>query len=365
MKSFGNLYPLLTIQENIPLAQLTTLKIGGPARYFVEAYSEHEVGQAVEHAAARRLPLFILGGGSNLLVADEGWPGLVLKISLRGVEFEGDREKMLFHAAAGEDWDSFVALAVSKGCAGIECLSGIPGSVGGTPVQNVGAYGQEVSTTITRVRALEIAGGETVELGNADCGFAYRASRFNTTMRGRYIVLEVSYLLRRNGAPTFEYADLKNFFAAQPGAADPTLQQVREAVRSIRQSKAMLLVPGEEDCRSAGSFFKNPLISEAEAARVEALAEKRAPRKPLPRWPGDAGKVKLSAAWLVEQSGFSKGFTRGPVGISSRHALAIVNRGGATAKDVLALKEEIQHRVFDLWGVSLHPEPVFVGMEQG
>jgi UDP-N-acetylmuramate dehydrogenase len=355
----------LDIQQNIPLAPLTTLKVGGPARYFVDAHSEHEVNLAVAHAAAQRLPLFVLGGGSNLLIADEGWPGLVLKVSLRGIEFEGDREKMLFTAAAGEDWDSFVALTIAKECAGLECLSGIPGTVGGTPVQNVGAYGQEVSETITRVRALEIASGEIVELSNADCGFAYRASKFNTTLRGRHIVLEVAYLLRRHGLPAIKYDDLKKFFAVQPGTAQPTLQQVRDAVRAIRQGKAMLILPGDEDCRSAGSFFKNPVVSAAEAARVQALAAKRVPEKTLPRYPGESGKVKLPAAWLVEQSGFHKGYTRGPVGISRKHALAIVNRGGATAKDILALKEEIQHRVFDLWGVNLHPEPVFVGLEQG
>jgi UDP-N-acetylmuramate dehydrogenase len=354
----------LKILENIALAPLTTFEVGGPARYFVEAQTEHEVMEGVALAAARHLPLFVLGGGSNLLVADEGWPGLVLKISLRGVEFEGDIEKMLFHALAGEDWDSFVALTVSKGCRGIECLSGIPGTVGGTPVQNVGAYGQEVSETITRVRALEIATGNTLEMSNADCGFAYRTSKLNTSMRGQHIVLEVSYLLHRNGEPKIEYADLKKFFAGQAGSAAPTLQQVRDAVRAIRQSKAMLIVPGDEDCRSAGSFFKNPLVSQAEAARIHALAEKRAPEKPLPQYPGENGRVKLPAAWLVEQSGFHKGYSRGPVGISRKHSLAIVNRGGATAKDILALKEDIQHRVFDLWGVSLHPEPVFVGLDE-
>jgi UDP-N-acetylmuramate dehydrogenase len=358
-------YPL-DIQQNIPLAPLTTLKVGGPARYFVDAHSPREVNLAVAHAAAQHLPLFVLGGGSNLLIADEGWPGLILKISLRGIEFEGDRDKMLFTAAAGEDWDSFVALTIGKECAGLECLSGIPGTVGGTPVQNVGAYGQEVSQTITRVRALEIASGKTVDLSNADCGFAYRASKFNTSLRDKYIVLEVAYLLRRHGRPSVEYDDLKKFFAVQAGAAQqPTLQQVRDAVRSIRQGKAMLISPGDEDCRSAGSFFKNPLVSEAEAARVQSLAAKRVPAKPLPRYPGENGKIKLAAAWLVEQSGFHKGYTRGPVGISRRHTLAIVNRGDATAKDILALKEEIQHRVFDLWGVSLRPEPVFVGIEQG
>jgi UDP-N-acetylmuramate dehydrogenase len=362
----NNLYPTpLEIRENIALAPLTTFNVGGPARFFTDAHNEHEIQQALGYAVARHLPLFVLGGGSNLIIADDGWPGLVVRVALRGIEFEGDEQKMLFHAAAGEDWDSLVALAVSKSCAGIECLSGIPGTVGGTPIQNVGAYGQEVSQTIARVRALEIASGNIVELSNADCGFAYRTSKLNTSMRDQYIVLEVDYLLHRNGAPTLEYADLKKLFAEQRSSAPPTLQQLRDAVRAIRRSKAMLIVPGDEDCRSAGSFFKNPLVSAQEADRIQALAEKRVPDQPLPRYPGDNGRVKLAAAWLVEQSGFGKGFSRGPVGISRKHALAIVNRGGATAKDIVALKEEIQHRVFDLWGVSLHPEPVFVGFGTG
>ena len=352
----------MEIQENIPLSPLTTFNVGGPARFFAETHHEHEVQQALGYAVARHLPVLVLGGGSNLVIADEGWPGLALKIAMRGIEFEGDEQRMLFHAAAGEEWDSLVALAVSKSCAGLECLSGIPGSVGGTPIQNVGAYGQEVSQTISRVRALEIASGNVLELSNADCGFAYRTSRLNSSMRDRYIVLEVDYLLHRNGAPTIEYADLQRFFAEQGSSAPPTLQQVRDAVRTIRRSKAMLIVPGDEDCRSAGSFFKNPLVSETEADRITTLAEKRAPEKPLPRYPGENGQIKLAAAWLVEQSGFHKGFSRGPVGISRKHSLAIVNRGGATAKDIIALKDEIQQRVFDDWGVRLEPEPVFVGV---
>ena len=359
----------MTIQENVPLAPLTTFQVGGPARYFIEARSETDVRNAVNLAAERRGPLFVLGGGSNLVVADEGWPGLVLKISIPGVSFDAAGDSMLFSAGAGEDWDSFVALAVSKNCAGIECLSGIPGTVGGTPVQNVGAYGQEVSQTITRVRALEISSGIVREFTNAVCGFAYRTSIFNTSQPGKHIVLQVGYHLRRGGAPHIQYADVQKFFAANPPPGAPSLQQVREAVRAIRQSKAMLIVPGDEDCRSAGSFFKNPLVSAAEADRVEALAQQLAPDKKFPRYPedkeesasGGKGTVKLSAAWLVEQAGFHKGYARGRVGISRKHALAIVNRGGASARDILALKDEIQQKVFDVWGVRLQPEPVFVG----
>src|SRR4029077_18177941 len=241
----------MLIQENVILAPLTTMGVGGPARFFVEASSTEEVREAIGYTKSRNLPLFILGGGSNLIVSDAGWPGLVLKMSLLGINHRHGHGTAYFDVGAGEDWDSFVAATVQHHCAGIECLSGIPGSVGGTPVQNVGAYGQEVSETITRVRALEIATGKIMELSNSDCGFSYRSSIFNTTRRDQYIVLEVSYRLHRNGGPRIEDADVKKFFAAA-NIEKPTLQQVRDAVRSIRQSKAMLLVAGDEDCRSAG-----------------------------------------------------------------------------------------------------------------
>jgi UDP-N-acetylmuramate dehydrogenase len=351
----------LKILENIPLAPLTTFRVGGPARYFFAARTESEVKNALQFANERRLPLFVLGGGSNLVVSDAGWPGLVLRVALYGIESGSRDGKAIFYAGAGENWDDFVARTVESNCAGLECLSGIPGTVGGTPVQNVGAYGQEVSQTITSVRVLEIATGAVSELANEDCGFTYRSSIFNTGQRGKYIVLEVGFRLRQDGAPSLEYADLKKFFAGSE--EPPTLQQMRDSVRQIRQSKAMLLVPGDEDCRSAGSFFKNPLVSSAEANRVETLARQRLPDKALPQYPADGGMVKLSAAWLVEQAGFQKGCSRGAVGISRKHSLAIVNRGGATASDIVALKNEIEARVFDVWGVRLQPEPVFAGFE--
>lgn len=354
----------MKIQENIPLAPLTTLQVGGPARYFFAASSEADVGNAVSWAAERRLPLFVLGGGSNLVVADAGWPGVVLKIGVPGVELETADGSSVFSVGAGEDWDAFVALTVKTRCAGLECLSGIPGTVGGTPVQNVGAYGQEVSQTITGVRVLEIATGKTLEFDHAACGFAYRTSVFNTSQRGRHIVLRVRFRLRDEGQPTIEYADLKKFFSSAE-VSHPSLEQVRDAVRAIRQSKAMLLVEGDEDCRSAGSFFKNPLVSVGEADRVQSLAVRLAPGKALPRFPSADGQVKLAAAWLVEQAGFHKGYSPGPVGISRKHSLAIVNRGGATARDIIALKNEVQTKVMDVWGVRLQPEPVFIGFENG
>lgn len=351
----------MRILENIPLAPLTTLKVGGPARYFADAQTEEEVAEAVAYAAEQHLPLFVLGGGSNLVVSDEGWPGLVLRISIFEVAFQETASTLTYYVGAGKNWDEFVALAVSKNCAGIECLSGIPGTVGGTPVQNVGAYGQEVSATIIQVRVLEIATGKISDLSNADCGFEYRTSIFNTTARDKYIVLQVAYKLVRNGKPCIEYADIKNYFAALTSGKKPSLQWVRDAVRTIRLSKAMLIVPGDEDCRSAGSFFKNPIVNKAEAKRIVKLAAKLAPEKALPQYPMEGGMIKLAAAWLVEQAGFGKGFSRGPVGVSRKHALALVNRGGATAKDIVGLKNDIQEKVFDTWGVRLQPEPVFVG----
>lgn len=362
----------MLIQKDIPLAPLTTLKVGGPARYFAEAASEEAVRAAVTHAAERQWPLFVLGGGSNLVIADEGWPGLVLKVAIAGITQPGITEPGLaqptgsgdevFQVGAGHDWDSFVAYTVREGCAGIECLSGIPGAVGGTPIQNVGAYGQEVAETISQVRVLEIATGQIKELSNRDCGFAYRGSIFNSTQKDRYIVLRVTYRLTKNGAPRIEYADLKKHFSASTGA--PSLQQVRDAVRIVRQSKAMLIVEGDDDCRSAGSFFKNPVVGFEEANRIKALANELAPGKNLPQYPAENGQVKLSAAWLVEQAGIHKGYERGPVGTSRKHVLAIVNRGGATARDIMALKNEIQQRVADAWGIRLEPEPVFVGLSE-
>ena len=346
----------MKLQEQVPLAPLTTFQVGGPARYLVEARDLAEVREAVAFARDRGLSLFVLGGGSNLVVADAGFPGLVLRIALCGVEERGEDGKRLFDVGAGEDWDAFVARAVARDCAGVECLSGIPGTVGGTPIQNVGAYGQEVSETISGVQVLDLESGAVRELCAPACDFGYRRSLFNTTQRGRYIVLRVSFALTPGGPPRIAYADLKKFFA---GRRAPTLGEAREAVRQIRHSKAMLIVAGDEDCRSAGSFFKNVLL---DAGGLATLTERAAPRGlQVLSFPGAEGRIKVPAAWLVEQAGFPRGFQRGPVCISRKHSLAIVNRGGATAADILALKDEIQRRVAQEFGIALQPEPVFVG----
>jgi UDP-N-acetylmuramate dehydrogenase len=351
------------ILENVPLAPFTTLGIGGPARFLVQATEEDRVLEALDFADNRGIPVFILGGGSNTLIADSGFPGLVLRVALYGIRHHDSGQNGVFTAAAGEDWDPVVRMAVERNWAGIECLSGIPGTVGGTPVQNVGAYGEEVSEVIVNVRVLDREKRSISELSNAQCGFTYRTSIFNTTMRDRYIVLSVTYALRVNGKTQIEYSDLQRYFAGRPG--NPSLAEVREAVLDIRASKAMLLISGDSDSRSAGSFFKNPIVSEAAYLEIQETARRSgflSDAEALPRYKAPNG-VKVPAAWLIERSGFPKGYRRGRVGLSSKHTLALVNRGGGTAEDVLNLAREIQTGVRTTFGVDLIPEPVFVGFE--
>ncbi len=345
----------MEFQENIPLGTYTTLRIGGPARWFAQAVSEADILEALDFARSRELPLFILGGGSNLLVSDAGFRGLVLRIALRGVKesFEGDN--LIFRVEAGESWDQFVDYAVSLDCSGIECLAGIPGTVGGTPVQNVGAYGQEVSQTICAVRALDIRSAKFAEMTPAECGFAYRQSVFNTTSRGQYVVTRVDYSLIAGGAPTLTYTDLKRHFRGWQ--EKPSLAQVAEAVRAIRREKGMYLVEGDPDVASAGSFFKNPIVDHSGLAEIEASLPAGTV---VPKYQAPDGKVKLAAAWLLEQAGFAKGYGGGRAGISTRHTLALVNRGGATAREIMALSDEIIAIVEQRFGLRLEREPVYL-----
>jgi UDP-N-acetylmuramate dehydrogenase len=348
----------MQLLEQVPLAPYTTFQIGGPARWFAEAASEDDIATGVAFAAERHLPLFVLGGGSNLLVSDAGFSGLVLRIALKGITSTQKNGQVIVSSAAGEDWDGLVAYAVDAGYAGVECLSGIPGTVGGTPVQNVGAYGQEVSQTIVRVRAFDRTAGALVDLSSAACGFSYRRSIFNTVQKERYIVTRVDYALHENAPANFVYADLARYFAAH-NQASPTLAEVREAVRSIRAQKGMLLVDGNSDCRSAGSFFKNPIVP---ATVVDSLAKALGvERRSIPAYPAQDGEVKLSAAWLIERAGFQKGYALGNAGISSRHTLALINRGGASAAEIVDLRDQVTDVVASRFGVRLEPEPVWLG----
>jgi UDP-N-acetylmuramate dehydrogenase len=332
------------IREHIPLAPLTTLHIGGAARFYADIADESALLAALTFA--QDLPLVILGGGSNVVIADTGFAGLVLRIVPLGLHTEAPTT---ITAAAGEPWDDFVAHCVKQNLAGLETLSGIPGFVGGTPIQNVGAYGQEVSTAIQTVRAFDRAAQRFVNLSNAECGFAYRQSIFNTTARERYIVMAVTFALQPDGAATWHYPDLQKRFSTQP-----SLHEVRAAVLDIRRRKGMVIDESDTDTRSAGSFFKNPILSSDEFAALNERATN------VPHYPA-TNKFKVPAAWLIEQAGFPKGFTAGRVAISTKHSLALVNRGGATATELIALMRQIQDGVEERFGIRLQPEPVFIG----
>lgn len=345
------------IRENVRLAPYTTLRIGGVARYFADIDREDQLRAALQFAEQNALPVFVLGGGSNVLIADAGFPGVVLHIVNTGVTFHRTKgDTALVTASAGEDWDKFVRQCVARDLAGVECLSGIPGYVGGTPIQNVGAYGQEVSETIVAVRAFDRQTKHIVELTNEECEFAYRASLFNTRERDRYIVLRVTFALKPHGAPTLRYADLQAHFTDR--AEPPTLQEVRDAVLQIRGRKGMVIVPSDPDCQSAGSFFKNPVITRDHFAQIEAAAAEA-----VPHFPTANDQVKVPAAWLIEKAGFAKGYERGRVAISSKHTLAIVNRNSATARELLSFVALIQQQVEERFGVKLTPEPVYIGLE--
>lgn len=344
----------LAITEAVPLAPLTTLGIGGAARRFAKVESVGQVIEALDAAGGD--PVLILGGGSNLVVRDGGWPGLAIQLAIPGVRIEDDGDHARVSVMAGVVWDDFVAQMVEAKLAGVECLSGIPGLAGATPMQNVGAYGQEVADTIERVRVLDRETGELETFDPAACAFAYRTSVFKGSER--WIVLEVTFRLRKadESAP-IRYAELSRALDVPDGGRAP-LSLVRDTVIRLRRGKGMVVDARDPDSRSAGSFFTNPIISAAQLADVST----RVPPN-MPSWPNPDGTTKLSAGWLIERAGFAKGTVRGNAGISSKHALALVNRGGATAAELLALASEIQAGVKAKFGVDLVPEPVIVGKE--
>ncbi|SEC40253.1 UDP-N-acetylmuramate dehydrogenase [Terriglobus roseus] len=358
----------MQIEEHVQLAPFTTLGIGGPARWLLTATTQADVVAAVDFARERTLPVFVLGGGSNLLIADDGFAGVVLRMAIPGISKEIATDgRTLVRAGAGEPWDGFVQFAVAADLAGVECLAGIPGTVGGTPVQNVGAYGQEVAETIAVVHAFDTQTGGFVELSNEDCGFSYRTSVLNTSERGRYIVVRVDFRLQPGGAPKLAYADLRKHFGftvnGVPGdvtsAASPTLSEVADAVRDIRKSKGMVFDAADPNSHSAGSFFRNPIVPQEALLRVSEASGLAVDA--VPHWPAGDGLVKLPAAWLLERAGFERGYALGNAGISTRHTLALVNRGSATAADMIALRERIIADVASKFGITLEQEPVSIG----
>jgi UDP-N-acetylmuramate dehydrogenase len=365
-------------QARVPLAGYTTLRLGGPAGRFAEAADDVELVAQVWAADERGEPLLVLGGGSNLVVADEGFPGTVVHVATRGIRREPDGDSVLVTVAAGEDWDTVVAGSVADGLAGLECLSGIPGLAGATPIQNVGAYGQEVAQTLVAVRGYDRERGEVADLTAADCGFGYRTSAFKRSLRswaaggpgvtGRFVVLGVTFRLERSArsAPV-RYAELARALGVSEGGRAP-LSEVRSAVLALRGGKGMVLDAADPDTRSAGSFFTNPVLDLAAFAELErTVAASFGPGIRVPTFPAGPEQVKVPAAWLIERAGFAKGYRPGPDGhgarISAKHTLALVNPGGATTASLLALAREVTDGVRKAFGVDLAAEPVLVGVD--
>ncbi len=347
------------VRENVPLAPMTTLRLGGPARFFASVRSREEIRQALAWAERRGLPVQLLGGGSNTVFSDEGFAGLVLRVARRGIAFRADGPDVLCVAQAGSEWDDVCAAAVARGLGGVECLSGIPGSVGATPVQNVGAYGQDVAGSLCWVRVLERGTGEVREIRAEECGFGYRDSRFKSRDRDRYVILSAAFRLRPGAMPHLGYREVAERAARDSVTAlspKEALAAVRRIVLDLRSGKAMLRDPDDPNARSAGSFFLNPVLS---GSQLDALRQRLGERAAELEVFAAADGYKVSAAWLIGQAGFRRGQTLGGAGISERHALALVNRGGS-ARDLLALAEEIRLGVARRFGVQLQPEPVVV-----
>ncbi len=334
-------------REHVSLAERTTLEVGGPARWHALAHSPAELAEHLQRAARQNLPTLVLGGGSNLLVSDAGYPGLVVEYLADRIEPLSSNGSVNLEVDAGVSWDNLVEHTVQENLAGIECLSGIPGRVGAAPIQNIGAYGQEVAERLKAVLVVERATGERVRLPAEACGFGYRWSHFKGPWLDRYVVTGVELALIPGGPATLRYAELQKRLSA-----DAPVEQVRSTVLTIRRSKSMVYDPGDPNHRSAGSFFMNPVVDSSLV------------REDMPHWPAGQDRAKLSAAWLIEQSGFPRGFVYGRVGLSSNHSLALINRGQATAAELVELAGMIRRGVRERFGVTLVPEPVFIGFDR-
>lgn len=346
--------PQISLQRNVPLSPLTTLDVGGPARALVRCGDLDGLRRALEIAEDERLETMILGGGSNVIVSDRGYPGMVVQYTAD--RLSADLGSGRVEVDAGYDWDRLVAWTVGHDLVGLEGLSGIPGWAGAAPIQNIGAYGQEVGTHIRSVRTLRLRDGQELSLEGSECGFAYRDSRFKREWRDQYCITGLTLELTHRGSPVIAYDEL----AARLGATgtEPSARTVRDVVLEIRRGKSMVLDPQDPNRRSAGSFFTNPIVSSSFA---DALGARFGEGDQMPRWETDGGKVKLAAAWLIQRAGLAKGHVRGNAGLSSAHVLALINRGGATSAELLVLAREVRDRVLDRFGVRLRPEPIPLG----
>lgn len=348
----------LTPRELVPLAPLTTLGVGGPARFLVDGHDDTTLAEALRWARLRGVPCRILGGGSNVVVPDAGFDGLVVRVLTRGATWTERGNDVMLRTRAGEPWDDLVAESVRRRCQGLECLSGIPGLAGATPIQNVGAYGQEVAETITSVEVLDRATDEVRSLDAPHCRFSYRDSFFKSVEPDRYVVLGVEFRLKALGPPAVRYAELERGLAERaPEGKTHSLAEVRETVLELRRKKSMVLDPDDENGQSCGSFFVNPVVTAEQALTIERTLGSTS----MPQYPQPDGRVKLAAGWLIERAGFTKGMRRGPVGLSTKHALAIVCHDGATATAVEAFADEIRSQVAARFGVTLTQEPILFG----
>lgn len=351
------------ILEHVPLSGYTTLGIGGAARYFLSASSQRMVKEGLQFALQKKIPVRILGGGSNVIIADEGFPGLIIHVGLTGMTFTSDGDTALVTSAAGEPFDRFIQACIERGLQGVECLSGIPGSVGATPIQNVGAYGQEISATLVSLRALDRQSLKSVELSARECKLAYRQSRFKTPDSERFIILDVTFRLMKDGRPSIDYPELRNQIDVTGGLdrfinGRPVLQAVREAVLALRRGKSMVYDEHDPESHSVGSFFTNPVLTLEDFQTLVGYWRNNGDGNPVPSFTSTNG-IKVPAAWLVEKAGFNKGFRHKGIGISSKHSLALVNYNG-TAGELLELASMIQLQVLEKFSVRLEIEPVII-----
>ncbi len=356
---------LADLKCSIHLSEYTSIGLGGDAKYFISCATIDEIRSAFQFAESEKLAVQILGGGSNIVFPDDGFDGLIVKIDLKGIKREDDGDHAEVSANAGEVWDDLVKSCVRKNLAGAECLSGIPGSVGATPIQNVGAYGQEVKNTILAVKAIERKSLELVEFTSAECEFGYRKSRFKTNDKNKFVIVEVRYRFSKSGKPSVKYEELRDYIESKeketggrkPKDGETSLENVREAVLALRRKKSMVIDPNDPNSRSVGSFFVNPILTDVDYGNfMEKLNFNRIKRAPSYK---SANGIKISAAWLIENSGFNKGYKRDGVGISSNHALALVNYSG-TANELLSLASDIEKCVQEKFGIKLEREAVMV-----